>query len=422
MIIGDTPVCELSTHTYSVTNIAGHSYAWQVTGGSIVGSATANQITVNWASAGTGSITITQTSALGCDSTKSIPVTIHPKPSATIDGSTVACANALSAPYYRQNYQSRQNANIFYEWTVTGGTIVGSNQLDSVSIEWGSSGVHPVYLRAVNMLTGCVSEDTFYVNVGVLHSPEILSQSFAGCIPFSLTFRESAGIDSLDYTWRVLGSSMPMSKSPNPTYEFTVPNIYVVELIVKNTFGCADTARVNVNAQGKPVADFEVRDGENIYLEQTAYFENQSRGAVGYQWDFHDGETSFNFEHYKYYELPGQYTVRLIARSSLGCPDTTYRVVNVKVVPELYIPNAFTPNGDIHNPYFTIHTFYIVEMEFFVFDRWGEIVFRTKDPNFKWDGTYKGEACQDDVYAYYVQARGYNGELIVRKGNITILR
>lgn len=61
-------------------------------------------------------------------------------------------------------------------------------------------------------------------------------------------------------------------------------------------------------------------------------------------------------------------------------------------------------------------------MKLIIFDRWGEVLFTTEDINFKWDGTYKGIPVQQDVYCYYIIARGFNHELISLKGNITLLR
>jgi large repetitive protein len=87
VITGPTPVCVSvsgSTSTYSTPNVAGNSYAWTITGGTITGGQGTNQITVSWTTAGAGSVGVTQTiTATGCAATVSQAVTVNPKPVTT---------------------------------------------------------------------------------------------------------------------------------------------------------------------------------------------------------------------------------------------------------------------------------------------------------------------------------------------------
>ena len=423
IISGDTPVCAYSVHPYTVTNLPGHSYEWSVIGGTFLGPNTGSGVTIAWEQAGIGRLTVKQTSNVGCDSTIELDIRINPRPKAVIRGEAFACSNTQGKPFYQEDYQVPPKPNVRYDWTVTGGSIVGNTNSDSVVIKWGISGTHPIYLRATDTITGCFMEDTFYVQVGTIQAPTILSSSIAGCIPLTITLNNATAGDSLDYRWDILGVNVPAQFIPNPTFIITSPGVDTARVIVRNKYGCTDTAYQIIVAEDKPIADFEVINADDLFLGDTAYFDNLTTGATDYEWTFHDGDMSFDFEPEKYYPQPGSYRVQLVAITGIGkCPDTVVKTVTIHVEPDILVPNAFTPNGDINNEYFTVDLYYILEMEIIIFNRWGEIIFQSTDMNFKWDATYKGVPVQEDVYAYYIRARGFNNELVVRKGNVAVIR
>jgi len=90
----------------------------------------------------------------------------------------------------------------------------------------------------------------------------------------------------------------------------------------------------------------------------------------------------------------------------------------------LTIPNAFSPNNDGHNDLFTLHGWKnsVAAFTIIIYDRWGEKVFESNDPEIAWDGTYKGALMGAAVFAYYINATVISGEKIIRKGNISLIR
>lgn len=90
--------------------------------------------------------------------------------------------------------------------------------------------------------------------------------------------------------------------------------------------------------------------------------------------------------------------------------------------PFIYIPNAFTPNGDQENDVLFVRGPLIEGMIFRIFDRWGEMVFETEDRLIGWDGTFRGKALDPDVYDYYLKAVCVDGQESIIKGNITLMR
>ena len=108
-------------------------------------------------------------------------------------------------------------------------------------------------------------------------------------------------------------------------------------------------------------------------------------------------------------------------KTNNGCRDTAC-VDIVILCGDIFVPSAYSPNGDGHNDELAIFGNCIIEIEFRIFDRWGELVFETKDVNGKWDGKYKGYAVTAGVFVYQLKAKLKNGESVSKTGNITVVR
>jgi len=89
---------------------------------------------------------------------------------------------------------------------------------------------------------------------------------------------------------------------------------------------------------------------------------------------------------------------------------------------DIYIPNIFSPNGDLNNDILYVRSHNIKTMDFNIYNRWGEKVFESKDINKGWDGTYKNSKCNEGVFVYYLNATLKDNKPIVKKGNVTLIR
>lgn len=88
----------------------------------------------------------------------------------------------------------------------------------------------------------------------------------------------------------------------------------------------------------------------------------------------------------------------------------------------VYVPNAFSPNNDQENDVLYVRSSVATKILFRIYNRWGEMVFETRDQNIGWDGTFRGKLLDPDTYDYYLEAVCVNGEDKIIKGNITLLR
>ncbi len=110
------------------------------------------------------------------------------------------------------------------------------------------------------------------------------------------------------------------------------------------------------------------------------------------------------------------------ARTAEGCEQKACITIDVSPESSLYIPNAFTPNGDDLNDVLYTPGTNIVTYHFMIYNRWGNLVFESDDMEKGWDGTYKGEPVKDDVYTYRLTAEGIDHVMYKKSGFIAVLK
>ena len=115
-------------------------------------------------------------------------------------------------------------------------------------------------------------------------------------------------------------------------------------------------------------------------------------------------------------------TVTVTAQDGLTTDIYTIRVYRGEPIPIIYIPNAFTPNGDGKNVVLHVRSESIQSMTFYIYDQWGELLFTTTNIENGWDGTYKGAKEPVGVYVYFLEATMTNGQKVNKKGTITLLK
>jgi len=118
----------------------------------------------------------------------------------------------------------------------------------------------------------------------------------------------------------------------------------------------------------------------------------------------------------------GRYMTSLIVTSDHGCKDTIFKTIIIDDEFGLYIPNAFTPNGDGLNDEFMPKGHAIEKWDMYIFDRWGNILFHTKEFGKGWDGKVKGADAPNDVYTYLIKVKTSGGKIKEFKGHVTLLK
>ena len=211
----------------------------------------------------------------------------------------------------------------------------------------------------------------------------------------------------------------------SPAIMETVFGLKNVQHIVSNGF-CSDTLTKTVNLDNILKAAFQAPN--EVCPKNEIAFSNTSLGnIVSYRWDFGDGTVSTNQDPPKHL-FPDtrevkSYLVSLIIQDNMGCLDTTSEQIAKLQTCNISVPNAFTPNGDGKNDWlFPLNAFDVSNYEFQVFNRYGQLVFETRDPQKKWDGRMNGQQQETGTYIWIFNYTDGSGKKLSQRGSTVLIR
>ena len=202
--------------------------------------------------------------------------------------------------------------------------------------------------------------------------------------------------------------------STDTTYILQIHNKLCIDTLIETVK--IDTAILLTTAHSKP---YHIMIGESSQLIASGKNEYQYYWYPSYKLD--NPNIRNPMVHPKKTTI---YQVDII--DSLGCIHTDTTIVYVQDYicgePNIFVPNAFSPNNDNNNDILYIHGKGIEDIYFAIYNRWGEKVFETTNINYGWDGVYKGEFVDPAVFVYYLRATCINEHIFEKKGNITVVR
>jgi len=247
------------------------------------------------------------------------------------------------------------------------------------------------------------------------------------CVNESVSF-SSQGDNDPDWGYEWTFGDGNSSENPLPTHIYGEEGHYTVSLTVHTLGGCLlDSVMFSsVIVHPRALAIFSSSSLSETTMDPTFHFTNNSQNAGIYSWDFGDGSNSIITSPSHTYETFGFYTIVLNANNEFNCPGSTELTVEVTSSYDLYVPNAFTPDGDKSNNIFQVQGYGIAEDGFGlqIFDRWGELIYSSGDMSEGWDGSNKkGEdIAQDGVYTWVVQFKDLRNGTHVANGHVSLLK
>jgi gliding motility-associated-like protein len=208
-------------------------------------------------------------------------------------------------------------------------------------------------------------------------------------------------------------------------YDTTSPSIVARSItdmnyfvVATNQFGCTDTATSVVTVHSGAV--ITLTDSVTLYPGETFQVDLQTN-CTTFRWTPSGGlDNAFISDPVASPEVSTRYFVT--GRTEWGCKTRDSIDVNVTTDAILVLPNAFAPGGGSNSTFRIIRKGEAVLHDFRIYDRWGVVVFETKDINAGWDGIFKGVPQPLGVYVYEVTAVAGDGKAFNMKGNLTLLR
>ncbi len=363
----------------------------------------------------TTAYTVSVTDSLNCPGTSTTTtinvydtmfITTSPDPIYCIGDSTVMVVNAVGG-----------DGNYTYSWSD------GSNQSNTIA------GPDTTTTYYVTVDDGCntsplVDSVIVFVDTFRAHTYSIIDPVCENTpVRFMLDFYDPASTYLAyfgDGSAGFIQNQVLLHQYPDTgTYDFTLQITSAVCDSVRT-----DTAAVIINPS--PNARFTSTPDEVTTISSPyASFTGTTLNAVDWEWRINgvrvSNSESFTFD----FRDSGSYDVQHVAFNSFGCSDTAYGMIQARFeFPVVYVPNAFTPNGDGLNETFApiITERLITEYELIIYDRWGHVVFYSTTPNEAWDADGVDGNSSQSIFFWKLQFKDINGAIKKQEGTVTMYK
>jgi gliding motility-associated-like protein len=408
VVVSDATGCNSGIDTVTVGQVGGTTVTSSSTpvlcNGGSTGSATANPqtgqspYTYSWSTTpsqtnatatglSAGTYTVTQTDGMGCTDTSIVIVTQPPVLTSVKDSINVLCnGNNTGSAWVTA---SGGVGNYTYSWT----TLPVQTSDTAVNL---TAGTYTCFITDAN---GCSIQKIFNITQP---PPLVLTSVFtiADCgIPNgNATVSVTGGNGPYTYSWNTnpVQTTAAASNLANGNY-----TVYVVD-----ANNCTANMSIAVIDANDPVAQFTVTPTVTSISDPNFSFTDLSVNATSWTWSFGDpGDSSTsNLQNPTHtYSDTGTFCIMLIVSNAV-CSDTTVNCVVVQPELSIFVPNAFTPNGDGKNDVFMPLGEFIGEFQMYIFDRWGNNIFKSTDTKIGWDGKANGgtKTAQEDTYVWVI--------------------
>lgn len=391
----DSAICTGSSMQIATTGAL--NYVWSPAGG-LSNSQIANPIANP---AATTKYVVTGTNNFGCIAKDSLVITVKPNPTIVLSNDTLICSGS--------SVQLNTSGGTSYTWSP-----INSLSNNSISNPVAAPTVGTTYKVRVTNADNCSSSDSVWVDVKQPGSFNV-SSAIPVCVGDSLQLIATGG----DLYFWSPSSSISNSNIPNPfayPTSTTVYDVTITDTLCKISESLTTTVTVN------PLPILTTSKSNDVDCSTSASQLNVT-GATQYIWT--PSGTLSNSRIPNPIASPLATTKYIVTgKDANGCSnsDSITVLVTANNSGNYLMPNAFTPNNDGINDCFGIFNWGLVtQLEFSVYNRWGQRIFYSTDASNCWNGNYKAEPQTPGVYSYVINAKNACG-LIKRSGIVTLVR
>lgn len=315
-------------------------------------------------------------------------------------------------------------------WTITGGSGYFKEALNFLTEVTNLGPGKNTFRWSVN-INGCISYDEISITYNVPPVASFIANKYEGCPPLEVYFVNNS-LDNLPFEWNFGDNTN--STEVTVSHIYTDPGIYKVVLTVTGNAGELISKDTTIYVYDQPVASFEMASTEVFIPDQPAIFINKSQSAEKYLWEFGDTATSTERDPWHNYFTEGNYDVTLHIWSDQLCKDSVTLTSVVQIIQSgtIRFPNAFSPdlngpNGGYYSSNdYSNNVFYpigegIENYHLEIFNKWGILIFESKDISIGWDGYYKGELLKEGVYIWKITGTFNNGKPFNKLGTVMLV-
>ena len=419
-ITGDTVVCTGDTLTYTVPAQPGAlSYNWTVpAGATIINGQNSTAISVLWNAAPGGQICVDWTDSCTTSTPTCFNVTVNPTPTMTQPTNTTYCnGDVVPISAFVSN--------------PAGGNFTWTNSSPSIGLAANGIGNTPTFnatnlgsttvtatITVVPELNGCVGIPISYTITVNPTPPAPTASNVNICSNSDVTLTASAPGGNYEWFDAPTGGTLLTTGASYTTPILTVNSTYYVQTTIN---GCV-SPRTAVNVNIAPLPIFTITGGGVIDIGESTTL-SVIPGVVGttYQWSPPFGLSCISCQ--ATVASPTESTWYYVTVTNAGgCRIVDSIYVEVDPTTNIYVPNIFSPNNDGNNDLFLVRGKGVELFQLNIYNRWGQLVFESKNIENGWDGTKNGKELNQGAFVYKLNITFYDGGKVEKTGNVTLVR
>ncbi len=375
-----------------------------------------------------GTYDVVVLNSIGCSTTDQFTVT-EPNPIVitSITPDIVECReNDVTLAVTAQGGNGVYN----YEWVLNGQVVSNSSTFTTQP-----QNAYNEYCVTVSENCGSpVAQECMIVTWPADVQPILIPSVIEGCYPVEVTFVNATNSSVIDNAFTRFGDGYSANATGNNGFYhvYETPGVYSVQTTLTTTAGCVyDTTFTDmITVHDYPRANFSWMPFKVPMFDPEVEFTNLSSSDVtNWDWTFYDGtpQTSTDSDPMTLYPegVVDDYLVTLIVTNEVGCQDSVAKEVSVVSDILLFAPNTFTPDGDKFNETWRVYIdgIDIYSFDLFIYNRWGEVIWESHNPESEWDGTYGGKIVPEGAYIWTLQVSdGVTDKKYEFNGHINVLR
>ena len=281
------------------------------------------------------------------------------------------------------------------------------------------------YYTATANSFGCEYSDSVLVQIEDPLQIGFTADTLYGCAPLTVNFTDLYSQPSATCLWD-FGNGNTSLQCGNVSTIYTDTGCFDVTYSLTSPSGCIIDTTLNnmICVHEQPIANFSYSPAFLSFDDTLVSFINNSSGASNYYWNFAGiGNSTLEAPSFTFSGI-GIYNITLTATSNYGCTDIISQQIEIGTGSTFFVPNSFTPNGDGTNDLFLPISYgtTIDHYSLKIYNRWGELIFTSKNIGNGWDGSYKGETVLQDMYIWVIELRNSLNEIKKKTGHVFVIR
>ncbi|MBK8927800.1 MAG: gliding motility-associated C-terminal domain-containing protein [Crocinitomicaceae bacterium] len=282
------------------------------------------------------------------------------------------------------------------------------------------------YVVTIENMCNQTAKDSVFLNVHMPPAADIFAHNTDGCGKVYAEFGYNVApydYPVSDFKWSIMFTEYD---TLNPVVEFEVSSDVLAQLEIEFSNGCSfdyeDT--VHVEVYPLPEANFYYNPDPALQYELTEFIDISHGNPVAWEWYVENQFISTDERTTWVFDETGNYAVMQVITNEYGCSDTAHLLIEVIGDFTVYVPNAFTPDGNDYNNTFQpiMQNVKPDNYEFLIFNRWGELIFEGHNLEAAWDGFYGGDLVPDDVYVWVIRVTDINDKRHEYTGHVALLK